>query len=79
MEIKDNIFSSNKSGFQNYIEGDEKLTAQKVMNLKNKLRLALNKGDVEIKRIITELDWAGDKDAKRIREAFIDLGVWSVR
>jgi len=79
MEIKDNIFTSNKSGFQNYIESNEEMTAQKAINLKNKLRLALNKDDMEIKRLITELDQAGDKDAKKIRYAFIDLGVWTLK
>ncbi len=79
MEIKDNIFTSNKSGFQNYIESNEEITAQKVINLKNKLRKALAENGGEVKHLILALERVGDKDAKRAQEALDNLGVWFVQ
>jgi len=79
MEIKDNIFTSNKSGFQNYIETDEKITAQKVINLKNKLRKALAENNSEVKNLILALERVGDKDAKQVQQTLDNLGVWFVQ
>jgi hypothetical protein len=55
----------------------EKSSAQNIMNLKMRLRMALNDMDQEVKKLLVDLDAAGSQEAKSIREALIEFGVWS--
>lgn len=58
----------------------EKINTNYATSLKNQLKIALRSKSREIqelKELIVELDTAGVQEAKNIRGALIDLGVWS--